>query len=60
MNSRKLKESFQDEIKRRCVQCGVDQLVAYWDEELEYYIYLTDDSVCCVECQTVAVASELA
>lgn len=48
MKNARLKEEteFQDEIRESCVQCGVERLVAYWDEELEYYIYLSESDTC--------------
>ena len=42
MNNHALKEEFQDEIWEPCVLCGASHLAAYWDEELESYIYLVD------------------
>jgi len=46
MRNPKLKKALQDEIRESCLQCGVEGLKAYWDEELEYYIYLSDTDVC--------------
>ncbi|HXH54826.1 MAG TPA: hypothetical protein VNK03_03680 [Gammaproteobacteria bacterium] len=46
MRAEKLKKMFQDEIRESCLQCGIERLVAYWDEELEYYIYLSDTDIC--------------
>ena len=46
MKTAKLKKAFQDEIRESCLQCGVERLTAYWDEELEYYIYLSDEEIC--------------
>lgn len=54
MRNAKLKEAFQDEIRKACPQCGTVRLMAYWDEELEYYIYLSDtDTEICNNCQFV-------
>lgn len=52
MKNAMLKEAFQDEIRESCVECGVDRLIAYWDEELEYYIYMSDTDIC-DECEPV-------
>jgi hypothetical protein len=52
MKTAKLKKAFQDEIRESCLQCGKEQLMAYWDEELEYYIYLSDGDIC-HSCQSV-------
>jgi hypothetical protein len=46
-------EEFQDEISEICSQCGVAHVVAYWDEELECYIYLSaSESNVCSTCQS--------
>ncbi len=50
MISADLQEELQDEIHKSCVDCGVDRIIAYWDYELEYYIYL-DESDICTQCQ---------
>jgi RNA polymerase subunit RPABC4/transcription elongation factor Spt4 len=52
MRAEKLKTLFQDEIRESCQQCGMERLMAYWDEELEYYIYLSDSKIC-HNCQTL-------
>ncbi len=41
-----MRKKLSDEIKQSCLQCGVERVVAYWDEELEYYIYLSDTEDC--------------
>lgn len=63
MNGTSLKEKdeFQDEIREACIECGTEVLTAYWDDELEYYIYLSDeaedqDEVICEACQELPVA----
>lgn len=56
MTSETIKKQIKDEIKEPCVQCGKTTLVAYWDYELEYYIYLSDSPVC-TECETVVSES---
>ena len=33
----------QDEIRAQCEHCHSEYTVAYWDEELECYIYLRDE-----------------
>ena len=47
-----MKESTEisDEIKKRCRECQAERMVAYWDEELDCYIYLTE-SVYCLACE---------
>jgi hypothetical protein len=45
----------QDEILGQCEYCQAEYTVAYWDEELEYYIYLSDGA-CCSRCETVGAA----
>ncbi len=57
----KAKEEFQDEIMEACAECGAEVLKAYWDEELEHYIYLFDDEenqseVICEACEEIPVA----
>lgn len=34
-----------DEIWEYNEETGKDEMVAYWDEELEYYIYLRDKTI---------------
>lgn len=41
-----------DEIHINCIECNKTRLVAYWDDELESYIYLCEeDERRCLECQ---------
>lgn len=45
-------DEFQDEIFRVCGKCKNKWLHAYWDEEVEEYIYLTEENEgCCCECR---------
>ena len=39
-------QEFSDEILENCPHCGCEHMRAYWDYELEYYIYLSDSNVC--------------
>lgn len=59
MSSVEIIEETQDEIIEACVRCGVEQLLAYWDEELEYYIYLHDTPVCSTCVSSVPQAEAL-
>lgn len=43
MKNAKVKKS-RDRMSMQCVQCGREQLIAYWDYELEYYIYLSEST----------------
>jgi hypothetical protein len=46
------KRKKKDELYESCIQCGKERLTAYWDYELEYYIYLSESSSTpCVHCQ---------
>lgn len=40
----------EDEISAKCIHCEKERVIAYWDEELEYYIYLSDEPPVCVQC----------
>lgn len=47
----------KNEIKSECHQCGAERTLAYWDEELEHYIYLcdepeNDEPVLCTRCMS--------
>jgi hypothetical protein len=42
----------KNEMKSNCQECGVERTVAYWDEELEYYIYLCDEPPLCSRCMS--------
>lgn len=46
MHLNKVKLMMDDEIKRHCAECKAERTVAYWDEELESYIYLTESDYC--------------
>lgn len=37
---------FEDEIKQCCIECQIEETVAYWDQELECYIYLRETPYC--------------
>lgn len=49
MNHRETHIVTKDEILSRCRICGIDLIVAYWDYEIEYYIFLFDED-CCKNC----------
>lgn len=45
-----------DALRGSCCQCGMERLIAYWDSELEHYIYLVDindvaDRFLCANCE---------
>lgn len=40
----------KDELFIQCTVCKCERLHAYWDFELECYIYLTDEPPICEEC----------
>lgn len=42
----------EDEIVTNCIECNAERLMAYWDEELECYIYLCDEEPLCQECMS--------
>jgi hypothetical protein len=42
----------ENEIIANCVECNAERLLAYWDEELECYIYLCDEEPLCNECMS--------
>lgn len=41
----------KDELSERCRECGKEKVIAYWDYELEYYIYLSESGEACISCQ---------
>jgi hypothetical protein len=44
-------EHLKNQLKKICPCCSVQRLVAYWDEELEYYLYLEEEEqVICSAC----------
>lgn len=47
-----LKNELANEIVVNCVACNAERLMAYWDEELESYIYLCDEKPLCIECMS--------
>ena len=51
---RRKRLSLGNKIKAPCVECGITHTIAYWDEELEHYIYLMDldkdDNFYCEAC----------
>ncbi len=55
MGNIKRKKVFKDEIIKACAKCGIEHKVAYWDDELEYYIYLEDESsdTTCPKCESI-------
>lgn len=42
----------ENEIVANCPACNAERLLAYWDEELECYIYLCDEESLCIECMS--------
>lgn len=46
------KRHTKNEIFSNCTECNLERLIAYWDPELEYYIYLfeEDEPVVCDAC----------
>ncbi len=42
----------EDEIYTNCTICQCKRLAAYWDDELESYIYLSDEPAVCVKCSS--------
>lgn len=42
----------ENEIIANCVACNAERVLAYWDEELESYIYLCDEEPLCNECMS--------
>lgn len=42
----------KNEIRAKCEHCGSERVFAYWDEELEYFIYLSDEPVTCLSCNS--------
>jgi len=46
MKNAEVNNKLKDEIREKCVKCGLDCLIAYWDYELESYIYLSDAFTC--------------
>lgn len=51
MKTAATQRKLKDEIKEQCTACGIERLVAYWDYELEYYIYLSESSGVCNKCE---------
>ncbi len=51
MQGVEIREELQDEIYEKCSCCGKSRVVAYWDYELESYIYLSESDVC-LKCET--------
>lgn len=41
----------KNEIVSRCTACDCERILAYWDDELEHYIYLSDEPVLCTACK---------
>jgi hypothetical protein len=59
IHEQRVTKSCAHELRGFCVECGTESLIAYWDEELEYYIYLVDvteatDTFSCVKCESVS------
>ena len=54
MQSVEIKEEFQDEITEKCKCCGKVRAFAYWDYELESYIYLSDSDLC-LKCENLVL-----
>ena len=54
MSTVKHKEIFKDKVVKACTKCSSKRLIAYWDDELEYYIYLEEDvqPFVCLACET--------
>lgn len=40
----------KNEILIQCHSCQRERLLAYWDPELEHYIYLADEPALCQNC----------
>lgn len=54
-------QRLKNQIHANCIVCNTKRLVAYWDDELESYIYLCDESQpICMDCTPVAVAPSIA
>lgn len=52
MKNAKVRKS-RDSMSMQCAQCGKEQLIAYWDYELEHYIYLSESTEgLCNLCET--------
>ncbi len=52
-------EEVEDEIWEPCIKCGDKRLMAYWDDELESYIYFTEEAIC-TKCETFVKIAETA
>jgi hypothetical protein len=50
----------KDQIIAHCKQCDGERVIAYWDYELESYIYLCDtrEAYFCLECLALETDSE--
>ena len=57
MKAMEVEEQIQDEIKKKCIACKREYVVAYWDFELEYYIYLENDPLCVI-CSEIEAIKE--
>lgn len=46
-----VKRRIKNRIESTCVGCQQNVTIAYWDDELESYIYLRDEAICdaCIE-----------
>lgn len=47
-----IEDEIEDEIIANCVECNAERVMAYWDDELECYIYLCDKEPICNECMS--------
>lgn len=45
-------QPLENEIFTHCIECHAERLMAYWDEELECYIYLCDEKPVCNGCMS--------
>lgn len=45
------KNRSKDTMTKHCHHCGITRMIAYWDYELEYYIYLSDNEATCQNCE---------
>lgn len=44
----------KNEITGKCIHCNEEGKVAYWDDELEHYIYLCDIPPICEKCASTS------
>lgn len=51
-----IETEIENEIVANCVECNVERVMAYWDDELECYIYLCDEEPICNECMSKRTA----